>query len=90
IESAAADLGFDWVSGLDVVFRRSDNADIETASRADFRSLAQKGELGAETIIYERSPTTLGRMRSEGIATPASDTWTARYFRDRAEDVGNA
>ncbi len=89
IESAAADLGFEWVSGLDVVFSRSEDAPIETASRADFRRLAKTGELGAKTVIYERSATTLGRLRSQGIATAASDTWTARYFSGNAEEIRN-
>ncbi len=90
IESAASELGFKWVTGLDVVYRPSETADIETASRAEFRRLAEAGDLGEGTVIYDRSPTTLGSLRSHGITTAATKTWTARYFRDAEANVRNS
>lgn len=89
IEDTGREIGSGWLAGLTIAFRRPGASSIETATRSDFKRMARTGEVDASTLVYDRTTTNLGKVRAAGIARPASDTWTARYFSPAAQAAGD-
>ena len=90
IETTGREIGSGWLAGLTIAFRRPGAPSIETATRSDFKRMARTGEVDASTLVYDRTTTTLGKVRAAGLARPASDTWTARYFSPVGQVPGQA
>ncbi|HEY0591577.1 MAG TPA: hypothetical protein VGF40_07405 [Thermoanaerobaculia bacterium] len=73
-ESVGADL-------LDttLVFWR-ENGSVRSASRAEFRRLAEAGEVDAATVVVDTTAETLGAIRSGAWEKPAAAAWHADAF----------
>lgn len=60
-------------------------AGIRTASRSDFRALADEGRVSPETIVFDTSLTRIDDFREGCLERPAAQSWHGRaFFRNRA------
>jgi len=59
-------------SGL--IFYRDKNGEIQAVSRDDFSEAGARGEVGADTQVFDLSVTTLGEWRSR-FSSRAGDSW---------------
>lgn len=57
--------------------------EIMTASRSGFRVLAERGEVGLGTHVFDLSLTRLGRVREGGFELPARESWHGEAFFGR-------
>lgn len=77
VERVAID--FEWLDGLHLAYRDTEG-DIQTVSRADFRSLVRQGTINADTPFFDTTATTLDALNEHGIERPLGETWAARAF----------
>ena len=54
--------------------------EIRTATRTEFRALAESGAVGPETHVFDTSLTTIGSFRAGELEQPAAATWHGRAF----------
>ena len=80
IEAVAQEMGFAWISPLQVFFRDADGS-VQHTSRPAFRRLVGEGTITAETTVFDVSLTTLGALRQGAFELPAGASWHARVFR---------
>ncbi len=78
-------IGFDWVSGLDVMYLADDK--VRQADRLTFARLAEEGHVMSETVVFDFSHMTLGDMRRVGFGIPAGQSWHGRIFRFQTAPV---
>lgn len=76
-------LGFDWAPALDVFFRAG--GVVEQTNRPAFASLASRGSVTPDTVVYDTSLTTLGDWREGRFELPARQSWHGRVFRFETE-----
>ena len=58
--------------------------EIQTASRAEFRALAESGAVSPETHVFDTSLTTIARFRAGELEQPAAATWHGQaFFKDQ-------
>jgi hypothetical protein len=62
------------------VWFRTDDGDVRTVSRRDFRALAGEGAVGPSLVVFDTSLTQVGQRRQGGLERPASETWHAKAF----------
>jgi len=79
LQEAADAMGFQWLSGLDVLFVGPDG-EIQSASRADFRRLADQGDVTSLTTVFDLSIRCVGDLRSGRFRKAATDSWHGRAF----------
>ncbi len=79
LDEVAGDLDIAWASPLKVAYRGADGA-VVAASRAEFRRLAEAGELSEETPIFDLSIATVGDLRRQTFEMPARKSWHRRWF----------
>ncbi len=79
IDEAAEALGIEWAPSLHVTYRQADGT-VETLSRSAFRERVQRGDVSAETPVFDPSVTELGAVRSGAFEQPAAASWHARVF----------
>ncbi len=77
-------LGFEVVSGLDIVFR-GDSGAIERMPRQAFRKLARSGAITGNTIVFDTSLTTLQDVFDGRFEGPAHASWHSVVFKLAAE-----
>ena len=70
--------------GNEVVWYRDSHGHIRRASRPEFRSLATRGAVTGDSIVFDNSLTTLEHMRAGQWEGPAADRWHAVFFGRRA------
>lgn len=70
--------GVDLLDSSRVYWR--DGGEIRSESRARFRALAEAGEVGPETEMFDTTAETLGELRSGRWTRPAADSWHAAAF----------
>lgn len=63
--------------------REGRNGDITRLSRSDFKDRAARGEINAETAVFDLSLTRLGELRSGKWELPAGESWHRRYLPER-------
>ena len=80
VEEAAQNMGFAWISPLQIFFRDAEGA-VQHASRPAFRRLVGEGTVTADTPVFDVSLTTLGLLRNGAFELPAGRSWHARIFR---------
>jgi hypothetical protein len=73
-ESAGADL-----LETTLVFWRDGDA-VRSATRAEFRKLAEEGRVGPSTIVFDTTAETLGAIRSGAWEKRAAESWHAEAF----------
>lgn len=80
LDAAAAELGFEWLTGLEVHYR--DGLGVaRSVSRPEFRRLVREGAVSSDTPVFDTSIETIGRLRLGEFEQPASTSWHARVFR---------
>lgn len=72
------ELGVELVNHAPVLFRQG--AEIARVPRDDFAALAEAGEVGPDTTVFDNTLTSLGAVRAGRWELPASDSWHARAF----------
>jgi hypothetical protein len=76
-----AKLGQSFLDHSRVFYR--EGAEIRVASRSSFRELAERGEVGADTVVFNNVVPTVGELRDGKWEIPASGSWHGRAFRLR-------
>lgn len=80
LQSAKEELGVRLLdSGL--VWFRSDDGEIRSVSRPQFRAMVQTGEVGSDTVVFDNTVATVGDVRAGRWETPLKNSWHARAFR---------
>jgi hypothetical protein len=63
-----------------LVYYRDAEGEVRGVPRAEFRRLAQAGEVGEETVVFDNTVATVGDMRAGRWETRLRDAWHARAF----------
>lgn len=83
LRAVGQELGVSFIDHSPVWFRDGDA--VRTVSRADFRRLAESGEVAADGHVFDTSLTRVDQVRAGGLERPASETWHGRaFFKDAA------
>ena len=72
------EMGVELVNHAPVLFR--EGGTIVRVPRATFADLAEAGEVGPDTTVFNNTLTSLGDVRAGRWEVPASDSWHARAF----------
>jgi hypothetical protein len=67
-------------SAASLVFWRDAEGRVRSATRPEFRALAQAGELSEDTIVFDNTVPTVGDVRAGRWETRFRDAWHARAF----------
>ena len=67
------------IDGSAVWYRDLSGA-VTTASRADFRRLAEQGAVGPDTPVFDLTLESVGQLRESRFEVPAAESWHARLF----------
>ena len=78
LRGLGSELGVSLIDHAPVWYRDGD--EIRTATRGEFRALAESGAVGPETHVFDTSLTTIGSLRAGGLEQPAAETWHGRAF----------
>lgn len=84
IEEAAQEAGFTWLPALKILYRDAEGT-VQHCSRQDFKALAKRGDITAQTPVFNTNLTTVGELRAGQFEQPAGQSWHARAF-DLAEE----
>lgn len=79
LKTAAAELALEWLPGLYVHYRDRRGV-VHSVPRRIFRELVERGDVSAESPVFDMTIETLGQLRSGGFERPAGETWHARVF----------
>jgi hypothetical protein len=71
-------LGVELTNNAPVLFRRGDR--IERVPRERFAELAEKGEVGLDTVVFDNTVERVGDLRDGRWEIPAAGAWHARAF----------
>ena len=63
-----------------LVFFRAEAGEIEGEPRPAFRERARAGGVGADTVVFDNTVTSVGELRTGRWETPLRDAWHARAF----------
>ncbi|HEX2203547.1 MAG TPA: hypothetical protein VHG91_09630 [Longimicrobium sp.] len=63
-----------------LVFFRDASGAVRSLPRPDFRALAQAGEIGEDTVVFDNTVATAGDLRGGRWETRFRDAWHARAF----------
>lgn len=69
-----AELDLDLLDSMPVWFR-DPGGEVRMVSRADFSDLATRGEVSADTPVFDLTVTRLGDARAGGLETNAGSAW---------------
>lgn len=72
------EIGAGFLDRSGVWFRGADG-EVRSASRVEFRALADAGEVTEDTIVFDNTVSTVGELRDRW-EVPARDTWLGRTF----------
>lgn len=72
------EIGVELVDHAPVLFRRGEA--IARVPRPAFAQLAEAGEVGLDTTVFNNTLTSLGEVRAGRWEVPAADSWHARAF----------
>lgn len=67
------DLGVAILEAPPICFRH--NGDIVVTGRPEFQQLAERGDVDADTIVFDETIETVGAVRSGRFELPAGDAW---------------
>ena len=62
------------------VWYRDRNDEVRSATRAEFRALVEREEVGEECTVFDNTARTVGALRSGECERPFRDSWHARAF----------
>ena len=73
-------LDVEIVGGAPVWLRDPDTGDVTRLSRPDFKARAGRGEIPADTVVFDLSVTEIGELRLGRWELPARESWHRRYL----------
>ena len=76
-------LGVGLVGSGDVFYRAS-SGEVERAERAQFKRLADAGQVGPDTVVFDTTLTRVAKLDDGSWERPARDSWHQRAFFKRA------
>ena len=79
LKQAEADLGVELLAAGRVWFR-DEAGEIRSASRPEFRRLAEAGTVGPDTPVFDNTVATLGDVRDGRWERPLRESWHGRAF----------
>jgi hypothetical protein len=85
LRALGAELGVSFVDHAPVWYRNGDR--VQSVSRAEFKSMAGKGEVSRQTLVFDTSLTEVRVLRDFGLERPAAETWHGKAF---FTDAGNS
>jgi hypothetical protein len=62
------------------VYWRAPSGEVRRATRADFRRLAEAGEVDADTRVFDTTLTRVGKLSDGGWERPAREAWHRQAF----------
>lgn len=68
------------LTGHGPVFWRGPDGEIRRASRGDFQRMADEGDVGPGTPVFDPTLTRMGELRAGKFETPARASWHGRAF----------
>jgi hypothetical protein len=80
LADAEGALGTDLRRAGSLVFWRDAAGEVRSAERPEFRRLAQAGEVGEDTAVFDNTVATVGDVRAGRWETRLRDAWHARAF----------
>ncbi len=78
MRSLQDEIGVELVNHAPVLFRQGE--EIARVPREAFAELAEAGEVGPDTTVFNNTLMSLGDVRAGRWEVPASDSWHARAF----------
>jgi len=78
MRSLQDEIGVELVNHAPVLFRQGDA--IARVPREAFAELAEAGDVGPNTTVFNNTLTSLGDVRAGRWEVPAADSWHARAF----------
>ena len=67
--------------GHGAVYWRDPSGAVRRAERADFRRLAEAGEVGPDTVVFDTTLTRVGKLSDGSWERPAKGAWHRAFFR---------
>jgi hypothetical protein len=80
LAEAGGALGTALRTGGSLVYWRDGAGEVRSAERPEFRRLAQSGEVGEDTVVFDNTVLTVGDVRAGRWETRLRDAWHARAF----------
>lgn len=71
-------LGVELIDSPEVTYRQDDA--VHAVSRGEFQQLAERGEVDAGTIVFDRTAPRVGDLREGRWERPAGQSWHGRAF----------
>lgn len=78
LRDISAQLGIDFVHGPPICFRDGDR--IRAVGRDEFGELVEKGEVTAETKVFDNTIVAVGPYREGRWEVPARESWHGRAY----------
>lgn len=78
VRSISGELGVDLLDANTVFWREGDR--VRSASRSEFRRLAERGEVGPDTLVYDITVDSVAALRNGEWLRPAARSWHAAAF----------
>ena len=79
LEALAGGLGI-TLNDHALVRYRTEEGEIRTLSRADFRALVSAGRVGPDVRVFDTTLTNVGERRAGQLEGPAAERWHGRAF----------
>jgi len=79
LRALGAEHGVTLIDHAPVWFRTPEGA-VRSASRKDFREMAERGSVGPSALVFDTSLASVGQERAGGLERPAVQTWHGRTF----------
>lgn len=73
------ELGVELV-GHGAIYWRTPGGEVRRATRAEFRRLADAGEVGLDTAVFDTTLTRVGKLSDGGWERPAREAWHRQAF----------
>jgi hypothetical protein len=73
-------LGTELRRTASLVLYRDAGGAVRSAERPEFRRMAQGGEVGEETVVFDNTVATVGDLRAGKWERPFRDSWHAKAF----------
>lgn len=83
LRQLGSELGVTLIDHAPVWYRKDGH--IRTATRAQFRALAEEGSLTVEDPVFDTSLTRVDQARTGALERPARESWHGRAFFKRVE-----
>ncbi|MFN2238095.1 MAG: hypothetical protein ABR524_01765 [Thermoanaerobaculia bacterium] len=78
LRTLSAEVGIDLLDSTPIFWREGDR--VRSSSRSEFRQLAESGEVGSGTLVYDITVDSIPAFREGRWIRPAASSWHASAF----------